>query len=95
MAKILPSRLRFGPLLARPSLEEARALRQYQPMQHISPLLTIGINDYFDVSCLGKVRELILWSIRDTSCVRAGSAMAARVGTSGGDGGGAMNKWAF
>ncbi|KAL8959187.1 MAG: hypothetical protein Q9183_005683, partial [Haloplaca sp. 2 TL-2023] len=48
------------PVLTCSSLKEARALGEDQPVQHISFLLALGIDDDLDVARLRKVRKFIL-----------------------------------
>lgn len=63
------STLRLGPrpVLTRSCLEEAGALSQDQPVQHISLLLALSIDDDLYVTRLREVWELILQSEGSTA----------------------------
>ena len=74
-------RLRTRPLLARGSLEEAGALRQDQPVQHISLLLSVCSHRDLDVAGVRKERKLVLWEV-------GGAAMVGPVAAVSSSGGG-------
>lgn len=52
------------PFLASRSLEEARALSQDQPVQHVSLFLAFMVDDDLHISRIRKVGELVLRRIR-------------------------------
>lgn len=51
------------PLIAHASLEEARELAQYQPVQQISFLLPVACNHYLHISSEGEERKLVLGGV--------------------------------